>query len=81
VGEGRKGPGAVEAIVGIGHQLGLGVTAEGVETSAQARRFRDIGCDTIQGFYVARPLPRGRVGEYLRKLGPVAAEASRQPTP
>ena len=81
VGERRKGPGTVEAIIGIGHQLGLGVTAEGVETAAQARRFRDIGCDTIQGFYVARPLPRGRVGEYLRKLGPVASEGRRQPTP
>lgn len=65
--------GTVGAIVGIGHRLGLGVTAEGVETSTQAERFRDIGCDTIQGFYVGRPLPPGRVGEYLAKLGPMGA--------
>ena len=68
-----QGMGTVEAIVGIGHRLGFGVTAEGVETSAQAERFRDIGCDTIQGFYVGRPLPPARVGEYLAKLGPAAS--------
>lgn len=72
VGEGGEGTGTVEAIVGIGHRLGFGVTAEGVETSAQAERFRDIGCDTIQGFYVGRPLPTARVGEYLARLGPRA---------
>ena len=71
-GETREGMGAVEAIVGIGHRLGLGVTAEGVETSTQANRFREIGCDTIQGFYVGRPLPPECVGEYLAKLGPMA---------
>lgn len=70
-GGGRPNHGTVKAIVGIGQQLGLGVTAEGVETSAQAHVFRDIGCDTIQGFYVGRPLPPARVGEYLRSLGPM----------
>ncbi len=80
-GEEREGMGTVEAIVGIGQRLGLGVTAEGVETSKQADRFRDIGCDTIQGFYVGRPLEPARVGEYLAKLGPMSTRGIAGRTP
>lgn len=70
--DGHDGISTVEAIVGIGQRLGLSVTAEGVETSEQAERFRAIGCDTMQGYYVGRPVPPARVDEYLRRLGPVA---------
>jgi EAL domain-containing protein (putative c-di-GMP-specific phosphodiesterase class I) len=46
----------VNAIVALGHQLGLRLTAEGVETTAQLERLRSLGCDSAQGFYFARPL-------------------------
>jgi EAL domain-containing protein (putative c-di-GMP-specific phosphodiesterase class I) len=39
------------AIVSLAHSLGLTVTAEGVETAAQAERLRGLGCDTGQGWY------------------------------
>jgi EAL domain-containing protein (putative c-di-GMP-specific phosphodiesterase class I) len=46
----------VEAIVGLGHGLGLEVTAEGVENEAQFEALRAIGCDVAQGYFVCEPL-------------------------
>ena len=42
-------------IVNLGHNLGLQVTAEGVETPDQLAILRSLGCDQIQGYLVARP--------------------------
>ncbi len=44
-------------IVNLGHNLGLKVTAEGVETQAQLSILQTFGCDHIQGYLVARPAP------------------------
>ena len=44
-------------IVALGHQLGLRVAAEGVETAAQADFLAMIGCDELQGFLMGRPEP------------------------
>ena len=46
----------VESIVSLAHALGLAVTVEGVETEHQAERLRDLGCDTAQGWFYARPV-------------------------
>ena len=43
------------SIVNLGHNLGLQVTAEGVETSVQLAILQQLGCDQIQGYLVARP--------------------------
>ncbi|HWC79075.1 MAG TPA: EAL domain-containing protein [Pseudonocardiaceae bacterium] len=45
----------VASLVSLAHALGLTVTAEGVETPAQAERLRLIGCDSGQGWLFARP--------------------------
>lgn len=45
------------AIISLSHVLGIQVIAEGVETTRQARFLREIGCEQIQGFLIARPLP------------------------
>ena len=53
-------PGAaviVRAIVAIGAELGMSVTAEGVETPAQLDRVRREGCTEVQGYLYAKPLP------------------------
>jgi diguanylate cyclase (GGDEF)-like protein/PAS domain S-box-containing protein len=47
----------VEGIVSLAHSLDLTVTVEGVETRNQADHLRDLGCDTAQGWYYARPGP------------------------
>lgn len=46
-----------EAIISMGHALGLKVIAEGVETEAQLDLLRSKNCDEFQGFLMARPMP------------------------
>ncbi|MFB7505467.1 putative bifunctional diguanylate cyclase/phosphodiesterase [Streptomyces broussonetiae] len=55
----------VEAMIQLAHRLGITVTAECVETSAQATRLRRIGCDTGQGWLYSRPVPPDRISELL----------------
>jgi EAL domain-containing protein (putative c-di-GMP-specific phosphodiesterase class I) len=49
----------VSAIVGMAHSLGLGVTAEGVETEVQVEELLRLGCTHAQGFLLGRPVPAG----------------------
>ena len=51
----------VEAVVNLGHSLGLSVVAEGVETPLQLSRLREIGCDRGQGYLFGRPRPAALV--------------------
>jgi EAL domain-containing protein (putative c-di-GMP-specific phosphodiesterase class I)/GGDEF domain-containing protein len=46
----------VRAIVELGHNLGLKVVAEGVETLAVKRMLTAFGCDEAQGYYFSRPV-------------------------
>jgi EAL domain-containing protein (putative c-di-GMP-specific phosphodiesterase class I) len=57
------GPGScddilVRSIIELGHNLGLRVVAEGVETDDVADRLRELGCDRLQGYLVGRPMAR-----------------------
>lgn len=56
---GRSANGGVilQAIVALGRALGLSVLAEGVETEEQRLLLRLAGCDELQGFLFARPMP------------------------
>ncbi|MFE4605795.1 putative bifunctional diguanylate cyclase/phosphodiesterase [Kitasatospora indigofera] len=63
----------VRAMVQLAHALGLTVTAEGIESAAQAERLRLTGCDTAQGWYFARPGEAALVADILR--GTRAGEA------
>ncbi|MCY4333340.1 MAG: EAL domain-containing protein [Litoreibacter sp.] len=47
----------VKSIIGMGHALGIEVIAEGVETAQHAAIMRDLGCNALQGYYFARPMP------------------------
>ncbi|HSW11392.1 MAG TPA: EAL domain-containing protein [Solimonas sp.] len=56
----------VKAIISLGHNLDLRVLAEGVETAEQQAFLGANGCDELQGFYLARPMPAERFAELLR---------------
>jgi diguanylate cyclase (GGDEF)-like protein len=47
----------LRAVVDVGRTLGLTVTAEGIETAAQAEFMREIGCEIGQGWHFGRPVP------------------------
>lgn len=50
-----KDKAVIEAIIALGHRLGLSVVAEGIETQAQARFLAELKCDIAQGFLYGRP--------------------------
>ncbi len=55
----------VQSIVMLAHDLGLAVTAEGIETEEQLGFLRSMGCDTGQGFHLARPLTPDMVEAFI----------------
>ncbi|GAA3880690.1 cyclic Di-GMP phosphodiesterase RmdA [Saccharothrix violaceirubra] len=57
----------VSTLVRLAHALELGVTAEGVETPAQAKRLHRLGCDTGQGWFFAKPMKPHEIDELLRR--------------
>ena len=59
----------VRNVIRLGHDLGLLVLAEGVETREQLQRLGDEGCDLVQGFFCSKPLAAGPLGEFLRQGG------------
>jgi diguanylate cyclase (GGDEF)-like protein len=60
----------VEAVVKLAHALKLHVVAEGVETESQALCLRDLGCDELQGFLFAKPMPELDLLAWINR-GPV----------
>jgi len=57
----------VEAVIRLGQSLGLKVIAEGVEHAVQRDLLRMLGCDEIQGFWLAKPMPAGETTAYLQR--------------
>jgi diguanylate cyclase (GGDEF)-like protein len=57
LGQGAEDESLFRAIVSIGHAIGMTIVAEGVETAEQLAILQQLGCDEVQGYYVARPLP------------------------
>ncbi|MFC3715801.1 EAL domain-containing protein [Luteimonas soli] len=55
----RSDQAIVTAIVGLAHELGATVAAEGIEDEATQRWLADAGCDVGQGFGIARPMTAG----------------------
>jgi len=55
----------VRAIVELAHAMELHVTAEGVETAEQHEALRALGCDSMQGFLFARPMPADAMRDRL----------------
>jgi EAL domain-containing protein (putative c-di-GMP-specific phosphodiesterase class I) len=57
------------SIIALAHALGLSVVAEGVETAEQLECLKEMGCDLVQGYYLAKPLPSEEVERILAATG------------
>ena len=66
LGESEEDASIVSALVELGHALGLGVVAEGVETEAQLEQLRELGCDARPG---RSDRPAGERGAGRRAAG------------
>lgn len=60
-----KSLGIVKTIVELAKYLNLRVVTEGVETVKQLNLLREIGCETIQGYYYSKPLPIEEIDSWL----------------
>jgi diguanylate cyclase (GGDEF)-like protein len=56
----------VRSTIELGHNMGLVVIAEGVETAESWRILKRLGCDMAQGYYMSPPLPVGAIGDWFR---------------
>ena len=52
-------------VINMGRQLGLHITAEGVENQMQLNYLQELQCDDIQGYLFAKPMP---LDEFEKKL-------------
>jgi EAL domain-containing protein (putative c-di-GMP-specific phosphodiesterase class I) len=67
LGNSKEGRVFFQAIVSMAHALGMSVVAEGVETEEQLGILRGLGCNEVQGYYIARPVPAAGMLELMRQ--------------
>jgi EAL domain-containing protein (putative c-di-GMP-specific phosphodiesterase class I) len=56
------------AFIGLAHNLGLEVVAEGVETGEQVQYLSMQNCDMVQGYFLSHPLPADKIVQQFKKL-------------
>lgn len=66
--ENEKDMAIMQAIITVGHRLGLVVVVEGVETTEQDNLVKKLGCDLAQGFLYARPMPADNMPGFLSEM-------------
>ncbi|HSV52609.1 MAG TPA: EAL domain-containing protein [Burkholderiaceae bacterium] len=76
--KGQEGAAIAGAVIDMAKNLHLKVIAEGVETVHQRDFLRDHGCDEVQGFLYARPLPLEEMTALLRERAAAAQQPSAQ---
>ena len=55
----------IRSTIELGHNMGLKVVAEGVETEAALRQLQEMGCDLAQGYLMSRPLPADELTRWM----------------
>ncbi len=60
----------VQSVIALGSAFKRRVSAEGVETLDQVLMLLELGCEVMQGYYLARPMSAGQVVEWHRKFEP-----------
>lgn len=68
--------GILRFIIDLVRWMELSVVAEGVETAEQVQRLREVGCDYVQGYYFARPMPVKEFEVLVRAQLPEADQAA-----
>jgi diguanylate cyclase (GGDEF)-like protein len=66
----------VKSIIDLGHDMGMIVTAEGVETIPQVNMLRALGCDEAQGYLFAQPLSSDQLDQFMARRHLPAVMAS-----
>lgn len=61
----EKGLLLISAMIDMGHKLGYGIIAEGVETSDQLEKLKSLGCESVQGYLFSRPVEAQEIAEML----------------
>jgi len=79
IGTVESGAAIVEAVITMGHALGMRITAEGVERAEQVSELRALGCDAAQGFHFARPLAPRALQDLLDGQEDVGGKVVRLP--
>ncbi|MBU0602956.1 MAG: EAL domain-containing protein [Gammaproteobacteria bacterium] len=67
----------VRSTIELAHNMGLKVTAEGVETEAVLERLRELGCDLAQGYLISKPIPVAALEKWIADSRSAAANAAR----
>ncbi len=62
----RESYSIVKSNLDLGHELGLRTVAEGVETREHWDALRELGCDLVQGYHIARPFPAAQLTLWAR---------------
>ncbi|MCH8626513.1 EAL domain-containing protein [Arsenicicoccus piscis] len=73
LGESGGDEAVVAAVTRLGRELGLTITAEGIETRDQERRARALGITAAQGYLFARPIPAAEVTELIKARGEISS--------
>jgi EAL domain len=76
---GAVSPSLVQAIIGLAHNLGMSVIAEGIETQYQMEVLRDLGCDRGQGYWFSLPVAADSAAGILGLPGVDASQAETLP--
>ena len=66
----------VKSIIDLGHNLGLKVVAEGVETATAKKMLTAFQCDDGQGYYFCRPIPSDAMTTFLLQPPDTASQSS-----
>lgn len=69
----NRDPLIVRASIDLAHAMDMTVTAEGVEDAMCQSLLRVMGCDALQGYHIARPMPLAGLLAFLRDISPASA--------
>ncbi|MFE8701610.1 EAL domain-containing protein [Cytobacillus sp. FJAT-54145] len=74
----RQDQAIVKAIIDMGRSLKLDIVAEGTERDRQIHYLREVGCETVQGYFFSRPVPADEFEKQLFPWNKLARELSHQ---